>query len=68
MSVLSSKVLTVAGLALLLWIVPSVGTQGHGSRGEAITHVDRAVVGQDVRAVAVLQSADRVVTHAVIDR
>lgn len=65
MSVLSSKVLLVTGLAVLLWVVPSVGTQGHGSRGETFTHVDRAVIGQGAGAAATLRAADQVVTAAV---
>ena len=66
MSGISTKVLMVAGLAVLLWVVPSVGTQGHGSRGEIVTHVDRAIVGQGASAADTLRAADEIVTKAVI--
>lgn len=34
----------VAGLALLLWVVPSIGTQGMGTIGQQMVHADGALI------------------------
>ena len=36
-------VMTVLGLAAVLWVVPSIGTQGMGTIGQRFAHADRAL-------------------------
>lgn len=36
--------LTIAALALIMWVVPSIGSQGLGTIGESYGHVDRTLV------------------------
>ncbi|MGI4878585.1 MAG: hypothetical protein ACRYG4_13980, partial [Janthinobacterium lividum] len=59
-------------LAALMWVVPSVGTQGMGTIGRRLTHPDRDLVGRPVadirsveRADSILQNADRTVETAL---
>lgn len=36
--------MTVLGLAAVLWVVPSIGTQGMGTIGQRFSHADRALI------------------------
>ena len=36
-------VMTVLGLAAVLWVMPSIGTQGMGTIGQRFAHADRAL-------------------------
>jgi hypothetical protein len=36
--------LATLGLAAVMWIVPSVGTQGMGTMGQGFTHADSVVI------------------------
>ena len=66
----SPKVLMVAGLAAILWIVPSIGTQGMGTIGQRFSHPDAALAdgSQDATspaARAALARADAAVEGAL---
>ena len=65
MSTFLFRALAVCCLTMLLWVVPSVGTQGQGSRAQRFVHVDGAVMGQRADANAALAVADRVVVDAL---
>lgn len=42
------KPLSIAvGMAAVLWVVPSVGTQGIGTLGQRFSHPDRRLMGID---------------------
>ncbi|MBC7522560.1 MAG: hypothetical protein H7268_15885 [Sandarakinorhabdus sp.] len=56
-----------AVLALVLWVVPSVGTLGQGTIGDRFAHVDRTLVSDDVAGRTALARADRA-TAAVVAR
>lgn len=53
-------IMSILGLAAVLWVVPSIGTQGMGTIGERHSHVDRGLVvgADDNRQVAALRHAD----------
>ena len=36
--------MTTLGLALVLWVVPSIGTQGMGTIGQRYSHADRGLI------------------------
>lgn len=38
------RAVTVLGLTAVLWVVPSIGTQGTGTIGQRFSHVDRALI------------------------
>ena len=57
--------LAILGLAAVLWVVPSVGTQGMGTIGQRFTHPDSVLVDphadserERVVARTTLQAAD----------
>ena len=54
--------LALAGLTLLLWVVPSIGSQGMGTIGQRFTHPDAVLFdtlpGARDAARTVLQQAD----------
>lgn len=60
-----------AGLAAMLWIVPSVGTRGQGTLGDRFVHADREVMmpaaagDADKATRAALARADALVSRAV---
>lgn len=43
--------LLTLGLAAVMWIVPSVGTQGMGTIGQGFTHADSAVIDSEADTV-----------------
>jgi len=47
-----SPMLATLGLAAVLWIVPSVGTQGMGTIGQGFTHPDSALIDPDAGTAA----------------
>ncbi len=57
------------GTTMLLWFVPSIGTQGMGTIGARVAHADAALFDADaphrVAARALLARADRTVEVAV---
>ena len=53
---------TVA-VAAVLWIVPSIGTQGMGTIGQRFSHPDLALTGD--AGAASLRAADRAVETAL---
>ncbi|MGI4879922.1 MAG: hypothetical protein ACRYG4_20810 [Janthinobacterium lividum] len=53
----------IAGLAAVMWIVPSVGTQGMGTIGQGFIHPDSVLVNPDADTDAARNSA-RVVLQA----
>lgn len=55
------SLLAIAGLALVLWFVPSVGTQGQGTLGQRFSHPDRALASDDESAASSLSGADAAV-------
>ncbi|MGL4541779.1 MAG: hypothetical protein ACRCUI_04625 [Polymorphobacter sp.] len=66
------KTAGVATLALVMWVIPSLGTQGIGTIGHRVAHPDRRLValadageaaGHD--ADAVLRAADMAVRTAM---
>ncbi|TRW14158.1 hypothetical protein [Glacieibacterium frigidum] len=60
--------MTVLGLAAVLWVVPSIGTQGMGTIGQRFAHADRALVEANADAAALrptLLSADAQVEAAL---
>lgn len=66
----SSKML-MAGLATVLWVVPSIGTQGMGTIGQRFSHPDAALAdgrtgdGTSPKVRATLQHADAAVESAL---
>ena len=57
-----SPLMAVAGLTMILWVVPSIGTQGMGTINQRFIHpdaglFDRVAADRDA-ARAVLQGAD----------
>lgn len=65
------KTLTTIGLAAVLWVVPSIGTQGMGTIGQRFSHPDAALAdgrseaGTTTAVRATLQHADAVVESAL---
>lgn len=64
--------LSVLGLAAVLWVVPSIGTQGMGTIGQRFSHADRTLVEAQVptpadpaRTAAALRRADAQVEAAL---
>jgi len=56
------------GLAAVLWVVPSIGTQGMGTIGQRFSHADRALVEDSVsgaRLRYLLRAADAEVEAAL---
>ncbi len=51
--------LAIAGLAVTLWIVPSIGTQGQGTIGQRFSHIDRALASD--KGAPALRAADAAV-------
>ena len=44
MKLRTAPTLTVFGLAAVLWVVPSIGTQGMGTIGQRFSHADRTLL------------------------
>lgn len=68
MAVPALPVMTVLGLAAVLWVVPSMGTQGMGTIGQRFGHADRALIesGSDAAALRpALLAADAEVEAAL---
>lgn len=68
MTVRALPLMTVLGLAAVLWVVPSIGTQGMGTIGQRFAHADRALVeaGNDAAALRpALLAADAEVEAAL---
>ena len=68
MTVRALPVMTVLGLAAVLWVVPSIGTQGMGTIGQRFSHADRALVEASVGGNALrpaLRAADARVEAAL---
>lgn len=53
MTVRALPVMTVLGLAAVLWVVPSIGTQGMGTIGQRFSHADRALIETSAEGDAV---------------
>ena len=76
MTRIAPKLALVAALSAVLWVVPSVGTQGMGTIGQRFTHPDRGLIDaaadrprDAARTRAVLQRAARAVEAALgLDR
>lgn len=68
-----SNTLIILGLAAVLWVVPSLGTQGMGTIGQRFSHPDaaladgRAQSGTTPAVRATLQRADVAVESALGD-
>ena len=61
MSKKNTPAVFVVGLTGLLWVVPSIGSQGLGTVGEPYGHADRALVQGNLAPAAVrtaLRAAD----------
>lgn len=58
----------VASIALALWVVPSLGTQGMGTIGQRYTHPDRAMIEtpQAFPSADLLRRADELVKSRVL--
>lgn len=59
----------IIGTTMLLWFVPSIGTQGMGAIGARVAHSDAALFDTDsphrIAAQALLARADRTAEIAV---
>jgi hypothetical protein len=44
MKLQTAPTLTAIGLAAVLWVVPSIGTQGMGTIGQRFSHADRVLL------------------------
>ncbi len=57
------------GMTMLLWFVPSIGTQGMGTTGARVVHADAALFDIDslhrAEALGLLVSADRAAEIAI---
>ena len=57
------------GMTMLLWFVPSIGTQGMGTIGARLAHADAALFDTDsphrAEAQGLLMSADRAAEIAI---
>ncbi len=51
--------LATVGLAAVLWIVPSVGTQGMGTIGQGFTHADSAMIDAHADTTAARDAVKR---------
>lgn len=58
-----SSSLAIAGIAAVMWTVPSVGTQGMGTIGQRFIHPDSVLVDPDADTDSARQSA-RIVLQA----
>jgi len=57
------------GLAAVLWVVPSIGTQGMGTIGQRFSHADRALLENsmsDSRLPQALRAADAEVEAVLV--
>ncbi len=61
---ISSVAVTVC-LAVVLWVIPSVGTHGQGTLGNRFAHADQDVIAATPRGQASLVRADHLVSDAV---
>lgn len=52
-------------MALGLWVMPSVGTQGQGTLGDSFVHADKAVFKSDPQSRSVLGAGDAIVARAI---
>lgn len=61
-------VITVLGLAAVLWVVPSIGTQGMGTIGQRFAHADRGLATDRSNAATrlALSRADTAVETALV--
>ncbi len=59
-----SSTVAIAALAAVMWIVPSVGTQGMGTIGQRFVHPDSVLVDPDAGTDAARQSARAVLQSA----
>lgn len=57
--------LVLAALAIGLWVMPSVGTQGQGTLGDRYVHADRALFEADRHARRALDAGDAAARSAV---
>lgn len=59
--------MTTLGLAVILWVVPSIGTQGMGTIGQRYSHVDGGLIAevQSVGQRDALRRADAAVEVAL---
>lgn len=58
----------LAGLTVLLWVVPSIGTQGMGTVGQQVVHPDATLIDTSAShdsARAVLATADAAAEDAL---
>ena len=61
-------IVAVAALAAVLWVVPSIGSQGLGAMGDQFSHVDRPLVDGSARPADLqfsLRRADAAVEAAL---
>ena len=57
--------LLLAALAIGLWVMPSVGTQGQGTLGDRYVHADRVLFEPDRHARRALDAGDAAAGSAV---
>lgn len=65
MTLRTIRMAATAMLAAMLWVVPSVGTQGQGTIGDRFVHADKGIVQDNAQGRALLTRADHAIARAV---